>query len=238
MQNWKLIQDSTEKGTFGRDSGYSGQLISDSGFANQVTPKLTFNFTLEVYFRNPMLQNSLVWGHENLEMITIPLKTATRPTTNVTYTDVNYYNYRTKVATRTEYGPVSVSMYDDGANVVHDFYKHYMETISPIAKNGDSMELADSPFATPFSGASSLAPLVHGSGLIRFMKVNHFHRVANVWLKTVYTYVNPKIQSFNLDELDMTKSDVNTVTMEFVPDAVTVKTETSEQYTPKVKIGV
>lgn len=242
MQNWQLIKNHSEgQFTVDNDSLFTvtpegivlpKNIIADSEFANNAHPKLNFNFTLDVEFRDSIFGDTIsVWGHPDLKEINIPVKTATRPNPTVTYADVNYYNYRTKVATKVEYGTTTITFYDDGNNAVHDFYQKYMEAISPAARMGLDSSLADNPFASPFGASSSLGALNSPSGVIRSLNLNHYYHNGAKWYKTTYSYINPKIQSFNLDELDMTKSDTNNISMEFVPDAVTVRTEVSDKYT-------
>ena len=103
-------------------------------FSQIKRPKLKFNFTASFKFREPIL----ILGNksDNSRMddeLTFALKQASRPNPTVVYQDVNYYNYRTKVATKVDYGALNLTLYDDVENFGHDMYEQYLKAVSPIA---------------------------------------------------------------------------------------------------------
>ena len=103
-------------------------------FSQIKRPKLKFNFTVSFKFREPILilgnkpDNSMMEDE-----LTFALKQASRPNPTIVYQDVNYYNYRTKVATKVDYGALNLTLYDDVENFGHNIYEQYLKTISPIA---------------------------------------------------------------------------------------------------------
>ncbi len=194
-------------------------------FAGRDVPKMKFLFTVSFEF-GPTLSQYLNPGSEDMARIEYACKNVTRPNINVNYAEVNSYNYRYKVATRTDYGTVTLTLYDDNKNTAHGFISDYLSNISPIANvaRGPSYYLREN-----IQEWASLGPLPidEADGLIKSMRVTHHYPENNSQgvsghKKIHYDYINPKIQTFNLDDLDMSASDVNTIGMTFVYDSVNI----------------
>lgn len=118
--------------TFRRLSGAERDIADDFGGTQQ--PKLKFNFTVSIKFREPIRIPGI--GNtedEIMDEMTFALKQAARPNPTIVYQDINYYNYRTKVATRTDFGTMQLTFYDDNQNLAHNLFERYLKSISPIA---------------------------------------------------------------------------------------------------------
>jgi len=115
----------------------AGALNDESGvrdsFSQESRPKLKFNFTISIKFREPIRVGGSASESFMDDELTFVLKQASRPNPTIVYQDVNYYNYRTKVATRVDYGSMQVTLYDDVENYGHDMFEAYLKSISPIA---------------------------------------------------------------------------------------------------------
>jgi hypothetical protein len=176
----------------GVDGDASGFVQDDLATAKR--PKLKFNYTVSFNFRNdaaaPYLKSN---GDVRMSTpMTFAVKQASRPNPTVVYQDVNFYNYRSKVATKVDYGTMNVTMFDDVANHAHDIFETYIKSISPIAnvsKNMATRERLESDGAlntgfgqTDGSGANvrggtgSLGPLLGGqeSGIISDITIRHW----------------------------------------------------------------
>lgn len=221
MQPWKLIQDTAI--LEGTPTSVGEILVRDSGFASTSHPKLKFNFTVDFSFRG------LVLGANQMDLLDIPVKSASRPNQTISRTEVNYYNYRTKVATKVENGTGTITMYDDGDGKAHYIYDLYMSLLSPISTIGVNKQLIDNPSSVPFGQMSSVGPLgMNANGIFDTISVYHFYPkffgdkcVVN---RTEYRYINPQIESFELDELNMTENDTSTISLTFSYAGVTVLT--------------
>ena len=188
-------------------TGGSDGAVQDH-FANVNYPKLKFNYTISFKLRSPLslrpignTRNSIKADDALLtDQVTFALKQASRPNPTVVFQDVNYYNYRTKVATKVDYGNMQILMYDDVENYAHDLFEHYLKSLSPIASETDANNLLDGrtapqnmEFNTDSStsagrvrgGAGSLGPLPHmatdgtqtpggESGLIEHISIRHW----------------------------------------------------------------
>ena len=200
-------------------------------------------------------------GSENLREVSFALKSATRPNPIINFQDVNFYNYRTKIATKVEYGTVTLTFYDDIRNTAHDIYEAYLKTISPIARVDGSpawVDYFDKIAANPENNPpnnSSLGALPEDEelGLIRTITITHHLPVDYSSVQTQpnatglakgtilnspvvrYIFINPKVQSFVLDDLDMTVNDTTTVSLTFVYDSVYIEKDSIEyDATPNV----
>lgn len=169
-------------------------------FSTTQRPKLKFHFTVTFKFRSPVyLRNEYATnGGELTDNLTFAMKQASRPNPTISYQDINHYNYRTKVATKMDYGSVMLTMYDDIQNYAHDLYEIYLKSVSPIAnisKNDrtDLFKRADGPKNKGFNtentvvgtgsqerqqgGSGSIGPLPKDSedGIIENICIRHYY---------------------------------------------------------------
>lgn len=249
MQNWRITKDAANmtgepmadvdsnnpggpSTVHKRDNvveSSKGAEIGDPGFASFSHPKLKFNFTMRITLRVPVRDN-LVIGSSSMREMNIPLKSVTRPRPSINMVPMNFYNFRTQIATKVDYGTATVNMYDDGDGNALSIYNTYMRAISPIAGVSDDT-LIHNPQSVPFGQMSSLGPLPNNpNGIIKSLSVFH-HYVSRDRDRVVeYKYLNPKIQNFDLDELNMSESDVTSIGMTFVYDGVVTIDRTNEDF--------
>lgn len=195
---------------------------------------------------DPIIQHS---GHEEPEMNKFAILKVTRPQPTINYVKANFYNFRTNVATNVDYGTVNLVFYDDSSNRAHDIFDKYFSTVSPVF-NWNQESRANTMDRNGFQGGggdpssgavtstgqhtASLGELEARHGPIRFIKVYHEYFLQpagrsdigpnqdSTRRTTVYTYLNPKIITANMDELDMSQSAVTTVDLTFNYDSVFV----------------
>lgn len=218
LTSWILNNASDTNGTL----RIANQLGGDGA------PKLKFLFSVEFAFRKDFGVDK---GSSKLEIIRYDLKTASRPSVSVNQEDVNFYNYRTKVATKTTFGAVKLTFYEDSLNTANDLLWKYLRNVSPITNyTGDPSIDSGGEETTGIladGGISTIGDLVHTDGLIKWMKVNH-HYVKYGGdkpeeRKTTYTCANPKVETIESDELDMAGGDASLVSVTFSIDSVRVE---------------
>lgn len=181
-------------------------------------PKLKFNFTIQFVPRGYLNLSSQSQGNELMEEMEFAAKTASRPKPTINYQDVNFYNFRTKVATSINYGEVSVSFYDDPNNWAHDIVTQYLQTVSPLY--GKEAPQADNLDALGLSSSAGIGPL-NGNrhGPMKSIIVTQYYSKGEAGVKnTKYEYLNPKLISVDFDDLDMSVSEFNLVTINFTFD--------------------
>lgn len=110
----------TQFGSFCGAKPYAIDLI-------RFAPKYKFLFVVQFEF-NPQFS-------EVLSAIdpAFVVKQSTRPSVEFEYQEVNMYNFRTKVPTKTMYQPMTMRFYDDDLNNAFQLYTTYLKLMSPIA---------------------------------------------------------------------------------------------------------
>lgn len=217
LTTWRLLDE--------RNSSNGLPKNIATNFASTDAPKMKFLFTVSFEYRDPASPLSLT-GSDSLATATFDCKSATRPNINITYADINSYNYRYKVGTKTDYGTVTVSFYDDNKNTAHNLFTEYLKAVSPIANlspddfKNDTLDI---------SNFASYGPLEHKNGPLVRMTVTHHYNSAyrdseGYYSAVQYTYINPKIQTMSWDDLDMSSSEAPLLTMTLVYDAVLINT--------------
>jgi hypothetical protein len=193
------------------DGTLDGTTDINDKFASTESPKLKFNyFTRFIFRQNTPDRQSL--GGLTLDSNWLALKQTGRLTPVINYQDVNYYGFRTKVATKTDYSVLNMTMYDDSANRAHSIVDAYMQAVSPLAQ--------EAPNPNSVTNFQTIQALENGNELGVIEEINVLHTSINQ--DTIYRFYNPKITNILMDELDMTVSDASTITMSFVYDGYQV----------------
>jgi hypothetical protein len=200
-------------------------------------PKYKFLFVVQFTFNAPYMQDS------NFQrQFAFVVKKSTRPGVKYNQEDVNYYNFRTHVTTKAEFDEMSMSFYDDGKNNVNAFYTAYIRAMSPITNysdpsqvnnlenegllnntNNGAMEIPGIVGAMPYSQMSSgsTGPLAESNKTIinniRLFQVFDYGRKVNI-----FNFYNPRITTLDLDDVDMSSSEVNTMDIKFVFESMYV----------------
>jgi hypothetical protein len=216
-------------------------------FATNESPKLKFLFTVQFFPRGSITLPDN--GSTSMDTLIFPLKRATRPNISLTYQNINMYNYRTQVLTKIDYSgnPASIAFYDDVTNRSLGVVVNYLNYVSPISVQtiSDAGSLASDPDASASVGSlgSSSAGAGYEYGPLEAIRVAH-HSIdpenPNNLISTYYDYLNPKIVTINLDELDMADSNVSMVEFSFMYDSVNITLPQSQTYgsiNPTVTVG-
>ena len=167
------------------------------------------------------------------------IKHSTRPNIQFDYEEVNMYNFRTQVAKRTVYQPMTMRFYDDNQNRIMQFYTTYLKAISPIAnmsfpqkaEGTDQYEQSGMSFdqtVRPVAGidtniySGSLGVVGNDDHTKTFIKrITLYHIFSHGRKANKYIFFNPKITNMDLDELDMsTAGEGNEVSLQFAYDGL------------------
>lgn len=202
-------------------------------FSGIGAPKLKFLFTAEFGIRTGNELTNANAGSKSMELIQYDLKSATRPNITINNEDANYYGYRTKVATRTNFGTVRLTFYEDSFNNASGFIWKYLNSVSPLTnvKSSGIDTIGNTPIGIA-DGATGVGALPTSSvdGPLQYIKVYHYYSGGGYEKGgvTEYTYFNPKVESIEFDELDMSSSDASTVSITFAADAITLSNSSYE----------
>lgn len=190
----------------------------------EYAPKFRFLFKVRFVFNSP-------YNHAFSEEFCYVIKQMDRPTVNFEYDEVNMYNYRTKVLRTIKHDPLTITFHDDIKNKVLAFLNAYRTAYSPISNLGppqkELFEVSGMNFPTPgsplhYSGASGLLAANQINILSHIVLYQYF---AHGGRANVFTFTNPKIESFQLDNLDMESSEGNSCTLNFSYDALAIDDE-------------
>lgn len=248
--NWKMIPD-TVRSTQAIESDDVTNTIPD-GMVSSEMPKLKFNFTVQFKFRGENeargsqdpYQNHFAVIKVGRPQPTINYVKAnfynfrTNVATNVDYGSVNiqfyddpanrahslFENYFETVS------PIFNYKNDRRANVL-DRLGHFdaSQTTRPVNPDVPVNPLGVEVVGRRVEHTASLGEIPSRHGPIVYLKVFHQYVITPegssdpVRRTTTYTYLNPKIISANLEDLDMTQSAVSIIDLTFNYDSVFVK---------------
>jgi hypothetical protein len=290
--------------------------VSDD-FGGLEAPKLKFLFTIEFelneQYKIDAIKNYINESNaDSLKDCMFALKSASRPNATIEYQDVNYYNYRTKVATKMDFGKITISFYDDSSNKAQRLMALYTNAVSPIsnayqaigaaveASNAAGAALNPISQSTTIPAASNdidtyhpnlratIGPLLNRFGVFKRIRISQWFltnslslgndvATANepaltelttnsesaptidltqplttnsaaittsdkptstqVYARINYDFINPKIENYEFDELDMAASEVSMINATFNCDVFTMSYDkvTDIQYDPTSK---
>lgn len=172
---------------------------------NRVHPKLKFLFKVGFY------------GFDTRDFYYY-VHRCDKPKVRLIHQDVNYYNFRTRVLTNTTFEPLSITFLDDITNSFNDFFVEYMTKHS----NQGSQGRAAADINEGFGIASSSLPYKNGYSTGTAIIVEQVF--ANGENSNRFTFVNPRIETFDFDELAMDESAGSMCTLTFSYDALQMDT--------------
>lgn len=202
-------------------SAYARDLI-------KYAPKHNFMFMVQVTFQPDytsvgMQENTQISKDEEVKFHFL-CKSITRPPIETEYEDVNMYNFRTKVAKKVIQHPLTMKLYDDNKNSTMAFVEKYLKVRSPIARKTpaelDLYETRGMDF-TPYqfndkqkqkmepssieqynNSSATLGGLINENrSILRRIDIYHIFNYGSK--VNQYTYMNPKIITLDMNDLDM-----------------------------------
>jgi hypothetical protein len=174
-----------------------------------------------------------------LRNFTFLIKSVDRPKVDFEYEDINQYNFRTKVLKTIKHRALTMTFLDDVGNNVHEFFRFMMFVHSPITRRSidvDSFDIAGAwaQYSTgngmKFSGADGKNDFAHRGVLesdvgnaIQAIKVTQMfiqpgssrEDLSTNAKEVAFLFINPRIDSFDLDEVSHDSNDPNVFTMAF-----------------------
>lgn len=138
-----------------------------------------------------------------------------KPKVQLVHQDVNYYNFRTKVLTNVVFAPMSMTFLDENADTVNQFFASYMRNISHQASGGwgiDGGNRTSSSSRAYNKGYST-------GGTITIQQI-----FGNGHADNKFIFINPRIESFDFDELSMEDTNGSLMTLIFHYDALKCET--------------
>jgi len=222
---------------------------------NSLTPACEASpYAIDLIARAPkykflfMVQFVTAAGYSELDEImrgmAFVVKKSSRPKITYQTEPVNYYNYRTKLITKTEFDEMNMSFHDDILNNAIQFYTAYLKAMTPIAnmtpqqsptqdafeqlgmsfKDNMSLDAEGMPIKTN-RYAASLGPLNNDNKQGIFKEIILYHVYNNGAMVNVYHFLNPRITTLIPDDVDMSVgNEGNELSITFAYDTVFVET--------------
>jgi hypothetical protein len=201
-------------------------------------PKLKFLFKVQFVFKPEIVALYPQLGGASGNDFTFMIKTVDRPKVDFEYEDdVNVYNFRTKALKKIRHRELTVTFMDDVGNRVFEFFRTMMEIHSPITRGG---RLRDQTTEPPLTNSAGIGGMAFDTGVLGNAVGSHRDvintnfggaidsiRVKQMFLdqtqanleqsprQVMYDFVNPRIISFDLDDLSHDASDASLLTMQF-----------------------
>ena len=137
-----------------------------------------------------------------------------KPKVVFNHSEVNYYNFRTKVLTSTTFTPLTFTFLDEIGNTVNSFFAMYVSQRSNQGNGKASIQ----------GGAeySSTIPYDNGYSAGKTVKIQQIF--GNGLATNIFTLVNARIDSLDFDELSMELSAGSMMTCTVSYDAITCET--------------
>lgn len=141
-----------------------------------------------------------------------------KPKVRFNHVDVNYYNFRTKVLTSTTFDPLTFTFLDEIGNTVNSFFALYTAQRS---KQGNGLaSIAGGEYF------SSSVPYENGFSAGRKIEIQQIF--ANGVATNIFTLINPRIDAFEFDDLNMEMTAGSMMTCTVSYDAISCETTGSE----------
>jgi hypothetical protein len=189
-------------------------------------------------------------GYESLVTndIAFVVYESSRPNIRYQMEDINFYNFRSKVITKTEFEPMSMKFYDDITNDAGRFHAAVLKALTPIAniptysgfyspeERGTVYDVQGGTIGgVDFSGrysTSSYGPLndipgTETGNIVLFQEIRLFHLFEAGRKMNIYSFYNPRISELKLDELTMEGDAKTSVELNFAYDTVYIDTDVS-----------
>jgi len=201
---------------------------------SQFRPKLKFLFRVEFLFKPGVLEQ---FGRADWQRnFSFLIKSVDRPKVDFEYEDINKYNFRTKVLKQIKHRDLTMTFMDDVGNNVYEFFRFMMMVHSPITRRsvymtqniadakalystGSGMEFTDGLGKTNDFAHRGVVNTEVGN-VIDAIKVtqiflNPNEKLENATKQVSFFFINPRVVSFDLDDVNHEVSEANLFTMQF-----------------------
>ena len=163
-----------------------------------------------------------------------------KPKISVNHEEVNFYNFRTQVPTKTSFGNISLEIHDDIKSASMNFLVAYLRRVSPIfnqesSKYRDFFETSGMSFGDTTS-SYNLYTTDNNVNIIESIKVYHIYN-ANKTMD-LHIFNNPKLTEANLHDFDMASGETGcSIGLEFAIDNYSISAGVTPQI-PEHKLAI
>lgn len=218
-----LLQDYQLNTLYGNGVNHIGSPNYYTQDYDRYQPKSKFLFKVWFHF-NEAYEGLLpsLEGQGNFRGFCYVVKTIDKPKVNYEYQEVNMYNFRTKVLKTLHHEPISMSLHDDISNSVLDFFNLYRTSFSPTSRlsSGQFMNVENDgmSFGSPTLSANSGKLMRNSNNFLKSVTVAQIY--ASGVKANFYEFINPRIETFDFDNMDMESSLPHGVTVSLSYDGL------------------
>lgn len=137
-----------------------------------------------------------------------------KPKVRFNHTEVNYYNFRTKVLTSTQFDPLTFTFLDEIGNSVNSFFSQYLAGRSKQGNGKASIQ----------GGSDYSSTIPYDNGYSAGTSVQIQQIFGNGAATNIFTLVNARVDALEFDELNMEISAGSMMTCTISFDAITCTT--------------
>jgi hypothetical protein len=207
-----------------------------AGAANSNSrPKFKFMFKVQFLFKpniaNPEVKQ-LVDQLSKDQNFTYMIKSIDRPKVDYDYEEVNMYNFKTKVLKTIKHQALTLAFVEDVGNSVFHFFKLLMMAQSPITRQSiNNYKTLPEVVAAYNSGSgmafgvgrdfaqrgvvdSDIGNVIQGIRIIQ-MYIDHTVGLNDAPKAVAWDFINPRIESFDLEDMAHESTDFNGLSMRF-----------------------
>ena len=217
---------------------------NNPGQAMTMIPKLRYMFYAEFVLNanapdmDQRFLNAL--GSTQVGNISFKIKTIDKPKIDLTTVELNQYNRKRLIYTKTEYLPFTIKIHEsvDGSIVQlwKDYFTYYFGDSRPKTST-DMSSIASGPAGPTFNDSSGwgLRPIAEDTNF--FTRVNLYSLFGGAPIGTeggtgqyqMTSYLNPRITAIDFEQYDISSSDTEEVSLSFKYEAI--------EYNP-IQVGV
>lgn len=199
-------------------------------------PKLKFLFKVEFLFKPQIIEQ---YPELKTNQFVFMIRSVDRPKVDFEYEEVNQYNFRTKVLKQIKHRELTITFMDDVGNQVYNFFRIMMMVHSPVTRrsalashditgqiaaynNGSGMLFDPAQGTTTDYAHRGAIPTDLGNA-IQVIKITQMFaqpmpgadKLDGAAKEVSFFFMNPRIVSFDLDDVNHETSDPNLFTMQF-----------------------
>lgn len=138
-----------------------------------------------------------------------------KPRIRFNHADVNFYNFRSKVLTSVLFEPINITFLDETGDSVNQFFATYLKTQS--GQGGGNLGINN-------GYTKSSSSLEYKNGYSQGVSITVEQIFGNGTSSNRFVFLNPRIESFDFDELSMEENGGSTMTVQFHYDGIQCST--------------
>lgn len=215
------------------DGGWYATSYAHTLANTNTRPKLKFLFKVEFLFRAEIIE---LYPALKDNKFVFSIKSVDRPKVDFEYEEVNRYNFRTKVLKQIKHRELTMSFHDDVGNQVYEFFRTMMMVHSPITRRsinashdiaqqvasystGHGMLFTSDPASNVDFAHRGVINTEIGNA-IQAIKITQIFMqptssIHDASKEVAFFFMNPRVVSFDLDDVSHEVSDPNVFTMQF-----------------------